>query len=260
MATNSLVTAHMIVRNEEYFIGYAIASIIKHVDKILIYDTGSTDSTVSVIKSFSSSKIHFEQKGLCTRKQLAQLRNEQVQHTRTPWMLNVDGDEIYPQKTIKEIITIMRTTPKSTIGIVIPFYNWVGDLYHVQKESAGRYRFGNRVGHLNLRGIKVSKQVSVKGEYPNEAYTYKNIPVQNYTNQLVFARHKFFHAGNLTRSSQEKKVFERHLVYDMGIPKRKPLPEVMINLPSQITQKRTLFYTAIACSKIVLKKAWGNKL
>ena len=44
------VWAHTLVKNEERYIWYAVMSVIDWVDKILIWDTGSTDKTVEIIK------------------------------------------------------------------------------------------------------------------------------------------------------------------------------------------------------------------
>lgn len=43
------ITAHVMVKNEEFFIFEAIRSVIEHVDKMIIFDTGSTDGTVRKI-------------------------------------------------------------------------------------------------------------------------------------------------------------------------------------------------------------------
>jgi len=36
------ITAHMIVKNEEQWVWYALQSILPYVDKVIVYDTGST--------------------------------------------------------------------------------------------------------------------------------------------------------------------------------------------------------------------------
>ena len=57
------LTVQMIVKNEDQWIWYAIASVIDYASKLIIFDTGSRDKTVEIIKSFKSSKIIFKQKG-----------------------------------------------------------------------------------------------------------------------------------------------------------------------------------------------------
>ena len=56
------ITGHMIVQNEEQWVWYAIHSVLPFVEKLFIYDTGSTDKTVSLISSIKSKKIAFQKK------------------------------------------------------------------------------------------------------------------------------------------------------------------------------------------------------
>ena len=57
------ITAHCLVKNEENFVGFAIKSVINFVDKVIVFDTGSTDKTVGLIKNLVKEfpeKIIFE--------------------------------------------------------------------------------------------------------------------------------------------------------------------------------------------------------
>ena len=59
------LTAHMMLCNEERWCWYAIMSVIDHVDHMIIFDTGSTDRTVEIVKGILveprySQKIIFE--------------------------------------------------------------------------------------------------------------------------------------------------------------------------------------------------------
>jgi glycosyltransferase involved in cell wall biosynthesis len=45
------LTVHCLIKNEENFIFYAIKSVVDFVDKIIIFDTGSTDKTVAIVNS-----------------------------------------------------------------------------------------------------------------------------------------------------------------------------------------------------------------
>ena len=93
------LTSHTIVKNEEGWIKPALLSVIDKADRLLVWDTGSTDKTVELIKSINSEKIEFKQCGPVDRKQLVDLRNEQIRTTQTPWFLLLDGDEVWPKKT-----------------------------------------------------------------------------------------------------------------------------------------------------------------
>ncbi|KKR11163.1 MAG: Glycosyl transferase family 2 [Candidatus Woesebacteria bacterium GW2011_GWA1_39_21b] len=60
------IWAHTLVRNEERYIWFSVMSVINYVDKILIWDTGSTDNTVSIIREIKKKypeKIDFKKVG-----------------------------------------------------------------------------------------------------------------------------------------------------------------------------------------------------
>ena len=44
------IWAHTLVKNEEKFVWYSVMSIISHVEKVLLWDTGSTDNTPEILK------------------------------------------------------------------------------------------------------------------------------------------------------------------------------------------------------------------
>ena len=50
------IWAHTLVKNEERFIWFSVMSVIVNVDKVLIWDTGSTDDTVKIIQKIKSHK------------------------------------------------------------------------------------------------------------------------------------------------------------------------------------------------------------
>ena len=119
----SNLTIHCVVKNEERWIWYALKSILDIADEILIFDTGSTDKTVEIIKTIKSRKIIFEEKGKVDAKGLTQLRREQLVMTKTEWFLILDGDEIWPERTKKELAANLKSVTKSDWGIVVRAWN-----------------------------------------------------------------------------------------------------------------------------------------
>ena len=69
----------MIVKNEERFLAECLASVRDCVDEINIVDTGSTDRTVEIARSFGANVIHRE-----WRNDFAWARNEAVAHGDPP--------------------------------------------------------------------------------------------------------------------------------------------------------------------------------
>ena len=191
-----MITLHTIVKNEDRFIKAALISALasKDVKRALVWDTGSTDNTVQEILSIKDPRIEFIEKGNVSRKKLALLRNEQLEITKTPWILLVDGDEIWPEKNLQNLILTMKkclagpdpTLPDNnvTIALVNRTRNVVGDIYHYLPESKGHYQIGSWTGHLNIRAIRNLSGLIVKGGYPDEWYELDGVKIQEYPSCL----------------------------------------------------------------------------
>src|ERR1700730_18621095 len=104
--TRPTITAHCMVINEENYILPAINSVLPFVDQLIIFDTGSTDSTLERIneaikKSPHAKKITLQKKGTISPQEHTSLRQEMLKLTTTDWILLLDGDEVWPEDQIK---------------------------------------------------------------------------------------------------------------------------------------------------------------
>jgi len=107
------LTAHCLIKNEERFIWFSVMSVIHHVDKVMIWDTGSTDDTKQIclgLKKVYPDKIELKDVGECDGKRHTELRNEMIKETTTDWIMILDGDEIWPGKALIEAQKIRETT------------------------------------------------------------------------------------------------------------------------------------------------------
>jgi len=206
----SNLTVHCVIKNEERWIWFALRSILDIADKALVYDTGSSDKTVDVVKSIKSKKIIFEEKGEVDAKGLTKLREEQLKRTKTEWFLILDGDEIWPEKTKEELIRMIKNAEKTKWGIVVRAWNLVGDVYHYHPESIHYqwpYAPKKFKGWANLRAIRRSiPGLHIRGDYPLEAYCDNtDTPIQNYRERnLIFLKNRYFHSTYLVRSSSRR--------------------------------------------------------
>ena len=202
------ITVHMVVKNEDIFIWYAISSVLPYVSQIIIFDTGSGDKTVDIIKSYRSTKIIFEEKGNVNPEQLSSLRYEQIKRTKTDWFWVVDGDEIYPQITIREILDGINQN--KYLGAVVRRYDLLGDIYHFQDETIGEYTLFGEKGHLVLRLLnkKLLPGLHLQGLYPYEGY-YDNESraiIDYPKNNFFITQSRLFHAMYLKRSTLGSKL------------------------------------------------------
>jgi glycosyltransferase involved in cell wall biosynthesis len=244
------ITAQMIVKNEERWVGYAIRSVLPFVDNFLVFDTGSTDGTVGIIRGIKSPKIEFEEKGEVDRQGLVSLRREQLRRTETEWFLLVDGDEIWPERSMKKMVEMMSCLVSSSaeasggkkalgekgkgvLGIVCRTRNSVGDVWHYLPEDEGGYEFFGERGHFNLRAFRKVPGLGIEGEYPLEKYTYKGKPLSKQEERLVLLDDWYLHVSHLPRSSVrgDVGVVDRMKKYKWGKGikmRRSELPEVLV--------------------------------
>lgn len=194
------ITGHTIVKNEEVWVKKSLESVLPYLDKILVWDTGSTDKTVEIIRSIDSSKIKFKQCCPVNREGLVKLRNEQIQATKTGWFILVDGDEIWPKDNLIQLIKAMKNSHPETIALVNRTRNCIGDLNHYLPESKGRYKIGPWSGHLNIRAIRNLPGLKVAGAYPNEAYVFEGKKLQDQPGKLEFVDTWYYHTTHLKRT------------------------------------------------------------
>lgn len=235
MKKNNMVniTAHCIIQNEDKWIWFALQSILPYVDKILVFDTGSSDKTVDIIKSINSPKIIFEEKNKISKEEFVRLRQEQIERTKTSWFLIIDGDEIWPKTEIEKLINQASNADNNIIAIFNRTRNCIGDTYHYLPDEAGKYKIGQYKGNLNIRLIRLKKDLKISGSYPFEYYHDKNGPLQEQTENILFADCWYLHTTFLKRTTNARfktsgslgksKMWERGIVM-----KKEDLPEVII--------------------------------
>lgn len=212
------IWAHTIVNNEENFIWFAVMSVVDHVDKILVWDTGSTDKTVDIIKEIKKAKgekIDFKEVGEVEKENFPKVRQEMLEASDCDWILILDGDEIWWENSIKKLIKTIEIDGERTSGVVVPMIVPVGDIYHIQEEEAGQYKLLGRKGHLNLRAInREIPDLHVDWPYGKESFLdQNNLPVQKRKN-IIFLNTPYLHVTHLRRSSKKRK-FEK-FKYEIG--------------------------------------------
>lgn len=214
------ITTHTIVVNEEQWIWYAINSVLPFVDYMFITDLGSTDKTVDIIRSIKSSKIIFEQVPKYDHNKSVEVRQNLLERTKTDWFFILDGDEIWPKNSIRKVVETIKASDNDLWGIVTPTINFLGDVFHVEEDIAGRFEFLGKKGHLAMRAMRRLPGMKMSGIYPLEGYlTKEGKLVQSYNEKLIFVDAPYCHMTNLRRSSsteKDKAVFKRQFKKEIG--------------------------------------------
>lgn len=255
-------TAHMIVKNEDQWVFYALEAILPCATKVIIFDNGSVDKTAKIIQEIKSPKIHFEKK-LGEGVDLADLREEQVRMTKTEWFLIVDGDEIWPEDQLKILLKDGEAASKNIVGV----YNWtkncVGDVFHFLPFESGGYKIGDKRGNLNIRLIKKTDDLKVVGRYPLESYCNGNGPLEKQDKNLLFSDCWYLHTTFLKRSSKVKTKtsgsFGKNKIWERGDTLEKSkLPGVFFksrsgNLPDPLYKRGIVYEVASRLTTPVIK-------
>jgi glycosyltransferase involved in cell wall biosynthesis len=115
-------TLHMIVRNEADKLPYVLDQIRSHVFEMVIIDTGSTDSTVELARFHGARVIQYP-----LNHNFGAVRNFGIRNIRTPWILQLDADEIMNDSLLRWFDTAMQSILlQGTDAIEIRRENLVG--------------------------------------------------------------------------------------------------------------------------------------
>ena len=222
------IYAHTLVKNEEKWLWFSVSSVVNHVDKILLWDTGSTDGTLKIIEELQKKypgKIDFRQYGKVTSETFTKARQEMLEATSSDWFIVLDGDEIWFEDSIRKMIGEIKKNGDNIESIVVPTINLVGDIFHYQSESSGKYKIAGKVGHFNLRAIN-RKIPGLQALGPHGKMGWadgEGTMIQDGNpGKIKFIDAPYLHATNLKRAGGEKdtEVVKRKkkLKYEFGIP------------------------------------------
>lgn len=204
------IWGNCIIKNEDKYIWFAVKSVINHLDKLIIYDTGSTDRTVKIIEELKEEypgKIIFEKKDSVDPAGLTKLRQEMLDRTKSDWLLLLDGDEVWWEESIKRTINEINQN-NNLSALVNPTVNLIGDIFHYQEEEAGKYNILGKKGHFNIRAInRKIPGLHIKNAYPLEGFfDGEGDLIQNKEEKLRFIDAPLLHLTFLPRSTVDDKA------------------------------------------------------
>lgn len=257
------IVAHSLVKNEEKWIWYSLMSVIDYVDEIMVWDTGSSDSTVEIIKSIRNPKIKFKQRLVSDAQDLTRARQEMLDETKADWLMILDGDEIWTDEAIRKTVDTIKTSGNKFEFLISRYKNLVGDVYHCQEETAGRYKIGNYFGHITIRAINLSAIPGLKFDLPygkEGLFDINGVPIQDRRPlKVMIIDEPYLHTTHLLRSTQQGNVDTMQRVnkykYELGlqIDKHFEYPKSFyIPGPTNPWKKRSLGY--------ILKASWQTPL
>ncbi|MGE5670840.1 MAG: glycosyltransferase [Fibrobacterota bacterium] len=104
----------MIVKNEADLLARCLDSIKGVADELIVVDTGSSDTTVSIAQSFGAKVI-------CTgwRNDFAWARNLSIKDATSAWILWLDADDVVPSESIPVLASLKLEKPDHIIGLTV---------------------------------------------------------------------------------------------------------------------------------------------
>ena len=199
------LTVHCLVKNEEVFVIQAVESVIASAEKVMIFDTGSTDETWAKIQALVvryPEKVKAVQKGPCTPAQHTQLRQEMVNQTTSDWFMIVDGDEIWTEAGMVEVEQVMHAAQVDCA--LAPFYLCVGDILH--HSLRGKYQYDMGKLHASPRLFRRLPDVGWNlspygGDYVQDKEGNLIRP-----GKYTLLKNRYWHCSALVRSSQDEVI------------------------------------------------------
>lgn len=232
------IWGNCVVKNEDRYLWFAVTSVISYLDKILLWDTGSTDNTLDIVNNLSarySGKIEVKKFSNIDIYSFTEVRKQMLEETNSDWFLVLDGDEVWWNESIEKVVKEIKENPNLDT-ISNSYYNLVGDIYHYQPEEAGMYKIGDKKGHLTIRainknipGLKVDKPHGTQGYFDGQG----NLIQDRDSKRRKYLDLKYLHFTHLTRSTSG----------DSKVPKRKlkQKHEIGISFPRDFYYPESLF-------------------
>jgi hypothetical protein len=264
------IYVHCLVKNEENYLWFSVMSVIDHVDKVFVWDTGSSDKTLQIIKEIEKvkpGKVYFKEIGDVDINEFTSVRKKMLSETDSDWFILVDGDEVWWEDGIRNLVSVIKKEGLGLDSIVSEYINPVGDIYHFQNKNAGGYNIDGKKGFFNIRAIN-RKIDGLNVEKPHGQQGYFNgngVLIQNMdkSRRRFIDQPGYLHFTNLLRTSEisGSKVPKRKMKYKYELGNSFPLdfyyPEVFFRPRPDIIKspwiKRNNYYLLRAAIETPLK-------
>ena len=162
------IHAHVVIRDEEKYIKPTLLSVCEHVDKILVIDNGSTDDTISIIKSLNLPNLMIWD--LAVKREhgaaVTLMRNAELFMSicsGADWMMILDGHEVWPERDIKRIVGEIIPSGQYD-AIATGYYHIIGprmvcktntfDIQWPHDPNGGGWRIGRFYNLKTIPGIQ----------------------------------------------------------------------------------------------------------
>lgn len=115
-----MLSACMIIKNEERHLGRCLSSLAGIADEIIVVDTGSTDNSLAIAESFGARIFEFP-----WTFDFSAARNFSLSKASKPWVLIIDADEVLDSDSAGSIPSILETD--NFDALLVRVHNYLGN-------------------------------------------------------------------------------------------------------------------------------------
>jgi glycosyltransferase involved in cell wall biosynthesis len=155
------ISVVIICKNEEHIIGKTLDSVRDIALEMLVYDTGSTDATISIAEACGARVVRGPWEGYGASKQAA------IRLASSDWILNLDADEVPDGRLASEISRLDLSNEK--IAYRFRFRHFMGQ----RQLKWGEFGFDSHVRLFNRKHVSwndhmVHEQLQIPGDVRQE--------------------------------------------------------------------------------------------
>lgn len=217
MKKNFSITAHCMVKNEQVYMRYVLQSVIDYVDRIIVFDTGSSDDTPKIVNEFVRKypgKVELYIKPPCDWASHIAYRMEFLEMTKTDWFMILDGDEVWSKRTMDEAFEIIEKEGDKIDCVDVESYLCTGDIFHEH----------NRKLVEKINGIKSFSVTRFFKFYPGQMkwsmnwkkgdvdFKRNGLDISENREKMEFTKNKLWHMTHLRRSYLDDNEFTSNSV------------------------------------------------
>lgn len=147
----------IICKNEAHIILKTLESTRQLASEWIVYDTGSTDGTVEMVRNWGATLVHGEWLGYGSSKRKA------IELARHDWILNLDSDEVLSDEAISFLSSANLSDPAQAFNF--PYRHFIGNRCIKYGEFGGDWHvrlFNRKLVHWN--DLPVHEQLQIPAE------------------------------------------------------------------------------------------------
>lgn len=173
----------MIVKDEEQWLPQCLDSVQAAVDEIIIVDTGSSDRSVAIAKSYGAMVVH-----LAWSDDFAAARNAGLARASGDWILFLDADEALDQAAQEQIRS--WTAVSGCDGLFLNIHNYTGSGEQGATVNPVLRLFRNAPEHRFEGRIHEQIAAAICRRNPEAAFHLTDMIIHHYGYQTAVVEHK----------------------------------------------------------------------